>query len=441
VTGSLQISQQPVAVSSCAGSNAILTVVANGSGISYSWTKNGNAIGASNNDTLYLNNLSANDAGNYICNITSSCGNASSNTVAVTVKAKTFGAISQTVCFGDTYTFHGHTLTQSGSYNDTLVNAAGCDSILTLNLTVRPRISSTQSAVICNGSSITFNGQTITVAGQYFDTLTSVSSCDSFITMNVTVAQATASAFSYAACGSFTFGGVTLTTGGTYSDTITNVAGCDSVITLTLTINTATSSSIADTICNGASYSFGVQTLSASGSYTDTLINSTGCDSVVTLLLYVRPALSVSIVQSGLDLTATAGFASYQWQLNANDISGANADLYSATANGDYTVVVTDANSCSATSSAINVTGVGIKDINTANVSFSLYPNPANDVLNIRCDEKLVSAEISDILGKAVKTLSGDVRQMNIAEIASGVYTIKLKTNDGKIAVKKFTKQ
>jgi hypothetical protein len=441
VTGSMQISQQPIAVSSCAGSNAILTVVANGSGISYGWTKNGNAIGASNNDTLYLNNLSANEAGNYICNITSSCGNAASNTVAVTVKAKTFGAISQTVCFGDTYTFNGSALAQSGSYNDTLVNATGCDSILTLNLTVRPRISSTQSAVICNGSSITFNGQTITAAGQYFDTLTSVSSCDSFITMNVTLAQATASSFSYAACGSFTFGGVTLTTGGTYSDTITNVAGCDSVITLTLTINTATSSSIADTICNGASYTFGTQTLSTSGSYTDTLINSTGCDSVVTLLLYVRPALNVSIAQSGLDLTATAGFATYQWELNSNNITGANADLYAATANGDYTVVVTDANNCSATSSALNVTGVGIKDMSASSVSFSLYPNPANEVLNIRCDDKLVSVEISDILGKAVKTLSGDIRKMNIADIASGVYTAKIITTDGKVALKKFTKQ
>jgi hypothetical protein len=78
--------------------------------------------------------------------------------------------------------------------------------------------------------------------------------------LNVTIAQATAATISKSACGSFSFGGNTLTVSGTYLDTISNVAGCDSVITLNLTINQATASTKFDTICNGDSYSFGSQT-------------------------------------------------------------------------------------------------------------------------------------------------------------------------------------
>lgn len=40
------------------------------------------------------------------------------------------------ICQGDVYDFNGATLTTAGVYHDTLINAAGCDSIITFNLSV-----------------------------------------------------------------------------------------------------------------------------------------------------------------------------------------------------------------------------------------------------------------------------------------------------------------
>jgi hypothetical protein len=51
----------------------------------------------------------------------------------------TYGVINQSICQGASYYFNGITQTTGGVYFDTLVNAAGCDSIVTLNLTVTPQ--------------------------------------------------------------------------------------------------------------------------------------------------------------------------------------------------------------------------------------------------------------------------------------------------------------
>jgi len=68
-----------------------------------------------------------------------------------------------------------------------LTNAAGCDSIITLNLTVNQPSASTISQTICAPNSYTFDGQTLTTSGTYMDTLTNASGCDSIVTLNLTV--------------------------------------------------------------------------------------------------------------------------------------------------------------------------------------------------------------------------------------------------------------
>jgi hypothetical protein len=175
--------------------------------------------------------------------------------------------------------------------------------------------------------------------------------------LNVTIAQATAATISKSACGSYSFGGNTLTASGTYLDTISNVAGCDSVITLNLTINQATASTKYDTICFGITYSFRFSNIECNVVLTtEPLPNAVGCDSVITLNLFVRPAINISITQSGLDLTATAGFTDYFWKLNGANITAANLNTYTTTSNGAYSVQVVDVNNCSAISNTVNVT-------------------------------------------------------------------------------------
>jgi surface protein len=89
------------------------------------------------------------------------------------------------------YSWNGQTLTSNGVYYDTLVNANGCDSILTLNLTINQPTASTINQAACN--SYFFNGQALTSSGTYYDTLMNVNGCDSLLTLNLTINNLNAS--------------------------------------------------------------------------------------------------------------------------------------------------------------------------------------------------------------------------------------------------------
>jgi hypothetical protein len=260
-------------------------------------------------------------AGTYQRTMPNAAGCDSLITLNLTVKANTSSTQNASICQGASFTFGTQTLTTAGTYQRTIPNAAGCDSVITLNLTVKANTSSTQNASICQGSSFTFGTQTLTTAGTYQRTIPNAAGCDSVITLNLTVKANTSSTQNASICqgASFTFGAQTLTTAGTYQRTIPNAAGCDSVITLNLTVNANSSSTQNASICQGASFTFGTQTLTSAGTYQRTIPNAAGCDSVITLNLTVKANTSstqnASICQGasftfGTQTLATAG--SYQ---------------------------------------------------------------------------------------------------------------------------------
>jgi hypothetical protein len=193
-----------------------------------------------------------------------------------------------------------------------------------------------------------------------------------------------------------------------------------------------------DTICNGDSYSFGSQTLNQSGAYNRTITNVAGCDSVITLNLFVRPAVAVTASASGFNLTATAGFVAYQWKLNGSAISGANTQTYTAVANGAYTVEVTDANGCKGTSNTVNVTGVGIE--NLSNISLTIYPNPATDIITIETDEQVTGVELFSAIGQKINVTANAKQQINISDLAAGAYSLIIHTTNGNVQ-KRFVKE
>ena len=94
------------------------------------------------------------------------------------------------ICEGQSYTFNGRTLTETNWYYDTIINGAtnGCDSIVSLWLEVQNNYSYPR-AEICQGESYSFAGQMLTESGTYFDTLTNISAngCDSIVQLSFTV--------------------------------------------------------------------------------------------------------------------------------------------------------------------------------------------------------------------------------------------------------------
>jgi len=78
-------------------------------------------------------------------------------------------------------------------------------------------------------------------------------------------------------------------------------------------------------------------------------------------------------------------------------------------------------------------------DFNQNNLQVSLYPNPATDMLNIEMANEINSIEIYNIQGQKVRT--ANQKQINISDLAAGLYMVRIQDNDNGIATKKFVKK
>jgi len=107
----------------------------------------------------------------------------------IVVKSRSYATISPNVCKVAYYTSPSgkNTWYSSGTYQDTIPNHAGCDSVLTINLKLGHETYATISPVGCN-SYISPSGNHIwTSSDTYFDTLQNYLGCDSIIIINLTV--------------------------------------------------------------------------------------------------------------------------------------------------------------------------------------------------------------------------------------------------------------
>lgn len=71
-----------------------------------------------------------------------------------------------------------------------------------------------------------------------------------------------------------------------------------------------------------------------------------------------------------------------------------------------------------------------------SNSAIRIYPNPATDVLNISSDNEILNAEILNIDGQLVKTISGNYRNVGISELSNGLYFVNVYTANGKVTHK-----
>jgi hypothetical protein len=224
-------------------------------------------------------------------------------TLTLTVYPTYLIQISETICEPQTYFFSGETLSSSGVYYDTLSTVQGCDSVIELTLTVLPAFETNIQAEICDNETYDFHGAQLTASGVYTDTLTTSTGCDSVVTLTLTVHPTYLLEISATICepDEYEFGGELLTTSGVYYDSLQTVNGCDSVIELTLTVNPGYEMQLQVSICENESFQFAGQSLNQSGIYYDSLLTSEGCDSVIVLNLTVHPTYQFNIQASICD--------------------------------------------------------------------------------------------------------------------------------------------
>jgi hypothetical protein len=335
---------------------------------------------------------------------------------------------------GNTYTENNSTATF------TLTNEASCDSVVTLNLTIGSAVSVTDVISACetyiwiDGNTYTSNNNSATF------TLINEFGCDSIITLDLTINQPSASTDIVQACESYTWidGNTYTSNNSSATFTLINEFGCDSIITLDLAINQPSASTDIVETCGAFTWIDGNTYTENNSTATFTLTNAAGCDSIITLNLSVV-SIDTSVTQSDNNLSANALNAAYQW-LDCDDdysvINGETNQLYSSTTNGNYAVEITIDN-CIDTSACYSINIVGLEEFN-AN-SLMIYPNPNAGKFTVELSENRLGKELQivNVLGEAIKSINILDKTNNIQlDVANGIYFLVIDGNATRIVIK-----
>lgn len=398
-------------------------------------------------DTYMFAGMSLTMAGTYSDTTNGTAGCDSVTVLHLFVKQHSASSIDASICDGDSLVIGNNIFNIQGNYVFSIPNAAGCDSTITLNLIVNSHSSAGINASICDGSSYSFGGNNLTTAGVYTNVITNAAGCDSTITLNLSVISYTDS-FDVSICEgtSYMFGGSPYNTDGTYTHVFSSSEGCDSTVTINLSFLPTYSATINDSICDGDVYNFNGQSYTSNGTYIAQLTTVNGCDSIITLVLKVKQLPGVSLTaamdtacffDSPIALTTNPSGGT----LSGNGVVGNSFDPMLAPM-GDNQIVYTYNDGQCSNADTISIFVDICQGINTTLAKdVRLYPNPAIDLLTIETSGMPVLITITDTYGNIVNTVkSANKTIVDMKGYAQGVYFIKVENNI-ETAVYKVVKQ
>lgn len=223
----------------------------------------------------------------------------------------------------------------------------------------------------------------------------------------------------------------TYNSAGTFTTTMTSemmgyFTSCKDTISLDVTVNPSFMIDTTVHICMGDLFQFGTQSLSSEGSYNESFASMAGCDSSVHLILNVD-TVDTGVALTGVSLTASAMGAVYQWLYCDSaymPIPGENNQIFVATTNGNYAVIVTQG-SCTDTSSCIGVFSVGMEGSGSEGSSISVYPNPAKQDVTVRFAGRIPEQiMITNTLGQVIRSFRPESALVDIhrEELPNAVY-------------------
>ena len=348
-----------------------------------------------------------NTSGTYSVTVSVNCC-VVSDTVVVQTGAALANSQSVSVCAGDSVVVGNSVYSSSGTFSDTLQTSFGCDSIVTVIVSVHPlpTLSVTPSDSVCNGASLQLTASgalnftwqpspalsctgcsspvaSPTVTSDFIVTGTDVNGCSRKDTVTLTVLPVPAvnpetatvqcgapialvvnpqDAYTYVwspASGlSDTLSAAPLanpTANTTYTLTATAANGCHTTANLSVNVLGTNVSVFYDwSLCAGDTLSVGSSLHTVAGTYIDTLNTVLGCDSVMHITLtvdtvpVVHAAGPVVACSGTLDILSASGASTYLWQPGSGlgcDHCAVTSVLLSSTA--VYTVTGTDAKGCS----------------------------------------------------------------------------------------------
>ena len=198
--------------------------------------------------------------------------------------------ITAEICDNEVYTQFGFNTSEAGYHTQHLQSIHGCDSIITLNLTVYPTFTDTTHVEICQGDRYQRDGFSAETTGIYVQNLQTTHGCDSVLVLDLVVFPTYLDTIIAETCEGIPYeqNGFYADRTGIYKQFLQTINGCDSTVVLNLRVNPIYNQDIEADICEDETYSFAGGTYSTQGVYEIRLQTEKGCDSLINLHLNVH---------------------------------------------------------------------------------------------------------------------------------------------------------
>lgn len=385
------------------------------------------------------------NSGSFVTTITNVNGCDSVVTLNLSLQDE-IATISQASCGSYYWSETDSLYDESGTYSILYENVAGCDSLIILELEIFDDVTNEIEESSCDEYFWPTANTSYFNSGTYTHTLSTINACDSVVILNLTILESTVDTVFEQACSAYTWpqNGITYESSGIYEFITANAVGCDSIIQLDLTIQ---NSEIIEEVTSCGEYFWAVNetTYESSGTYFASYTDQFGCDSIHELNLEITE-VDTMVVVTGATLVAQAESGQFQW-LDCNnefaEIAGADANVFNPAENGSYAVSIT-VNGCQDTSACYLITTVGINENVPDILGITIYPNPTMGNVVVESstqDMKTLKVECYDILGKRVDLLNTTNENSFIIPGAPGIYILKIHGEGNKQGHFKVVKQ
>ena len=262
------------------------------------------------------------------------------------------------------------------------------------------------------------NGVSYSEEGTYEQVLINEAGCDSILNIIILHPQLMGNLLVDDSCEEQIINGEIFSEPGNYTQHLINQNGCDSILTIEIIHPTFEDSILLNENCedqeiNGITYT-------EEGVYTQSLISSQGCDSLLTIEV-IYPVLNDTIFLVGQTLFVTPNFQEYQWlDCTTNTIIfDQNENAFSPLISGSYAAIITNGN-CSIETDCIEFISTGLKE-SYPNGSIQIFPTIFEQIITIALSEKINFEEnkisVFNLQGQIIEFALESISLSNTAQI------------------------
>ncbi len=260
-----------------------------------------------------------------------------------------------------------------------------------------------------------------------------------------------------------------VTESGQYDVTVTNSFGCKNSDTIEVVLrdNPVVDLGNDTTVCNGVVLNLdagddGIEyfwntgettnniNINTAGTYIAFVTNGDACTKIDTIVVTMQGQLPTI---QGISVTNNGAYTFQYTAVNPQNVIGYDWDFGDGTphsyqaspthtyaTNGNYIVVLTLSSTCGFLSDSSSAQIVGIRQITVDNNELMVYPNPTAGAATLLSKNlKMEEVSVYNVLGQVVLSARADSpnkHELKLTSLASGVYTIQIRTDKGNVARK-----